>query len=146
MGAEFSSKLAKDVLDVFFTGTTSANFDSDSSGDPGLFVALTASQTAVDGSVSTEISGSGYARVAVTFAASGVTETTADGKAVALNTNLVEFTGFTGQISGVNGFAICASDVEAAADALCYGTITSVTIDSGDTVSFAINAISISLD
>lgn len=144
MGAEFSSLLAKDVLDVFFAGASSASFDSDSSGNPLLFVALTASQTAVDGTVSTEISGSGYARVAVTFAAS--TETTADGSATALNSTLVEFTGFTGTISGVNGFAICASDVETTGDALCYGTITSITIDSGDTVSFAIGAISISLD
>lgn len=146
MGAEFSSKLAKDILDVFFAGAAPANFDSDSSGDPGLFVALTANTgtVIVDGTVSTEISVTGYARKAVTFAAS--TETTADGSATALNSNLVDFTGFTGTVSGVNGFAICASDVETTADALCYGTITPITIDSGDTVSFAISAISISLD
>ena len=144
MPAEFSSKLSKDILDAFFNGGTTT-FDSDSNGNPGLFVALTASQTAVDGTMAGEISGSGYAREAVTFG-TAATENTGAGSAEISNTTQVVFDGFTGTIAGVDGFAICDGSTQGVADALCYGSISEIQIDNGDTVTFAIGAIDISVD
>lgn len=142
MGAEFSSKLSTDVLDVFFNGSAATTFDADANGNPGLFIALTSSQSAVDGTVSAEISGSGYARVAVTFGAA--TESTGTGAASVTNSAAVEFTGFSGTINSVDGFAVMSAST--GGTALCYGSISSINIDSGDTVTFAQDAITISLD
>ncbi len=141
MASEFSSKLAADCLEVFFADGTGTTF----TGTPSLFVALTASQTAVDGTLANEISGSGYARVAVSFDTASISENTSGGSASIQNNGSVEFTGFTGTISGVDGFAIM--NASSGGTALCYGTLAStIQIDSGDTVTFADNAITISLD
>ncbi len=142
MASEFSSKLAADCLEVFFADGTATNF----TGTPSLFVALTSGQTAVDGSISGEISGFGYARVSCSFDTASVTENTGTGSASIQNNGDIVFTGFTGTIASVDGFAICASGTETASDALCYGSISTIQIDNGDTVTFADDAITISLD
>lgn len=147
MASEFSSELAEDCLRMFFsTDTTGFNFDT--LGSTSLFVALTSGQTGVDGSLSAELANANnYARVAVTFDSASIQGVSGQpGSAQIQNNGAVQFAAFTGSITGVDGFAICKSGTHGTSDVLCYGNITSIDIDPGDTVTFADNAITIKLD
>ena len=147
LSAEFSSELAHDVLRTFFHNNASGSALL-SDGVSNLYVALTVDEVSngtPDGTLAGELaSTNGYARQAVTFGAP--TETASTGSAEVSNSADVVFNNFTGTYSGVNGFAIVNNSTIGAGQVLCYGSISEIQIDSGDTVTFAAGAIDISLD
>ncbi|MEL7299382.1 MAG: hypothetical protein AAFM92_03270 [Pseudomonadota bacterium] len=89
-----------------------------------------------EGSGGTEVSGSGYARQAISFGASsgGAIASTAD----------VSFTASGGNFGSVVAFAIF--DASTGGNMLAYDAITPKTIDDGDTLTLATGQINLTLD
>lgn len=84
----------------------------------------------------TEVSGNGYARQAVTFGA-------ASGGAIA-NTSAVQFTASGGNFGDV--VAVAYFDALTTGNMLAWDGITTATINDGDTLSFPIGDLDITLD
>lgn len=91
--------------------------------------------TPTDAGGGTEVSGAGYARQAVAFGAPSA--------GVILNTAIESFTASGGNYGTIVAFGIF--DALTTGNLLAWGPVTSATINDGDTISFAIGAISVSL-
>ena len=140
MAGSASDFLEKKILDVYFGATAYA-------APATLYIALftdTNTTTQRDAGTVTEVSGGSYARVAVTNNttnwpnASGTTATKASGAAFTFPTP-------TGSWGTVTAFGIY--DASTSGNLLVWGDLTATqTISTGNTVSFASGAISITLD
>lgn len=125
--SSFSDYLEDAVLDHVFRNTALTS-------PTAVYLALyTAAPTDAGGG--TEVSGSGYARQAITFGA-------ADGGAMA-NTAAVEFTASGGNFGAV--VAVGVFDASTAGNLLAWDEITSATVNDGDTLRFAIGDIDLTL-
>lgn len=126
--SSFSDYLENELLDAAFNNGSFA-------GGATIYMGLyTAAPTDAGGG--TEVSGGGYARQTVAFGA-------ASGGAIA-NTGAVNFTA-----SGANFGTVVAVgffDAASAGNLLAWDEITSVVINDGDTLTFAIGDIDITLD
>lgn len=126
--SSFSDYLEDAVLDHVFRNTALTS-------PTNVYLALyTAAPTDAGGG--TEVSGSGYAREALTFGA-------ASGGAMS-NTAAVSFTASGGNFGDV--VAIGIFDASSAGNLLAWDAITTATINDGDTLNFAIGDIDITLD
>lgn len=106
-----------------------------------LYVALSTTTIADDGTNMTEPSGGSYARVAVTNNATNWPAASGGAKA---NGTAITFPTATAGWGAIVDFAIL--DDPSAGNMLAYGTLTTgKTIDSGDTASFAIGDLDITL-
>lgn len=111
---------------------------------PGTYYVALFSTAPTDSTAGTELSGNGYARVAVTnnttnFGAAG------SGGAARANATAITFPTATGAWSAATSWAFM--DASTAGNNLVYGDLTTPkTLASGDTASFAIGALSIALD
>lgn len=133
----FSNYLELEVLDHVFGG-------SDYTRPATLYIALctTAPTDASTGSTIVEPSGGSYARVSVTNNATNFPAASAGAKA---NDTAITFPTASASWGTVTHMAIC--DASSAGNVLAWGALTaSKTVDSGDTVSFAIGDLDITLD
>lgn len=126
--ADFSDFLENELLDHVFRN---ASYTPPAA----VYLALyTAAPTDAGGG--TQVSGSGYARQAVTFGA-------ASGGAIA-NTGAVSFTATGGNFGSI--VAVGIFDASTSGNLLTWKAITSVTINDGDTLAFPIGDIDVNLD
>lgn len=124
----FSDYLETAVLNHFFRNTPTTAPAS-------VHLALyTAAPTDAGGG--TQVTGAGYARQSITFGAPSA--------GVISNTNTVSFTATGGNYGTV--VAVGIFDASTAGNLLAWGTITSATVNDGDTLQFAIGDIDVSLD
>lgn len=125
--SSFTDYLEDAVLDHVFRNTAMTS-------PANVYLALYTSAPS-DGAAGTEVSGGGYARQAITFGA-------ASGGAMS-NTAAVEFTASGANFGTVVAIAIC--DAASGGNLLAWDAIASATVDVGDTISFPIGDIDITL-
>lgn len=126
--SSFSDYLEDAILNYVFrnTGTpTSAN----------VYLSLHTTPGPSDAGSANEISGNGYARQAITFGASA--------SGAISNTAAVEFTASGGDFGTIVAIGIW--DAASAGNMIAWDGITSATVTDGDTISFPIGDIDISL-
>lgn len=125
--ADFSDFLENELLDHVFRNAAYTP-------PAGIYLALyTAAPTDAGGG--TQVTGSGYARQAITFGA-------ASGGAIA-NTGAVSFTASGGNFGTV--LAVGIFDASTSGNLLAWKAITSVAINDGDTLTFPIGDIDVTL-
>jgi len=125
--SSFTDFLENELLDHAFRG---ASWTAPSSVHLALFTANPS-----DSGGGTEVSGSGYSRQAITFGA-------ASAGAIS-NTAAVAFTASGGSFGSVTAIGIF--DAATTGNMLAWDAITSATVGDGDTITFAIGDIDISL-
>jgi len=136
----FTNYAARAVLNSVF-GKTS-NFGALASA-PTIYVALYTAAPGEDGTGGTEVSGGAYARQET--AASDWNAATDADPSVVTNANAIEFPEATADWGTVTHFALV--DASSSGNILAVAALTtSRTVNSGDTASFASDALSISAD
>lgn len=131
----FTDYLENELLDHVFGG-------GDYSRPATLYIALSTTTISDDGTGMTEPSGGSYARAAVTNNATNWPAASGGAKA---NGTAITFAQASASWGTIIDFAIM--DAVSGGNMLGYGTLTtSKTIDSGDTPSFAIGELDITLD
>lgn len=133
----FSDYLENELLDHVF-GCNTRNFTPPSN----IYVALSTADPSENGSGLAEPSGYGYARVLTSAASWTVASSGALDNASAIN-----FPEATGSWGTITHFALYDGLTVGTGNMLGYGTLTiPKSIDNGDTASFAIGALDVSLD
>jgi hypothetical protein len=125
--SSFSDYLENRVLDHIFRATAST-------APAAVYLALF-TVTPDDTGGGTEVSGAGYARQAITFGA-------ASGGAIA-NTGAVSFTATGGNFGAV--VAVGIFDASTLGNMLAWDGITSATVNDGDTITFAVGDLDVTL-
>jgi hypothetical protein len=126
-----------DVLDHITAGAGTA------SSPTSWYAALYTAAPAEDGTGGTEVSASEYERVIISnWAAASAGQPST----VSNSTSAITFAAATSSWGTVTHFGLCPAGTKAVADVKIWGTLdTSKAVDNGDTVSFAIGALTIQL-
>lgn len=104
-----------------------------------LYLGLFTTAEGETGAGATEVASFGYARQAITFGAAAL------GTGVSLNSNTPSFTAAGGNWGTVTNF--CVFDAATGGNPIFYGTLTtSRTVNDGDTLTFGVGNLSLTLD
>ena len=137
MAGTFTTAFSQDLVDYLCSNTAITGFTAGT-----MYMGLVDADPGAGGTSGTELSGGAYGRVSITFGAASAAD-----PSVATNSSLVDFGTATADWNGgtvIPGFVIFTAAT--GTNRIAAGTLTTAkAVTNGDSVSFAVGAVAVSL-